>query len=165
MEFLQDHWGDLFSLLGVLVSLIGLMWAVREARGARSAAEAAHRATRETGDRIGRHLVVVDLERSIALIQRLKLLHDTARWEAALEQYQALRVMLSAIIARYPETEPDRRRRLRNDRNLITIMENSVQLRLARRTLIDDSASLSRQLNGIQANLEDMAMTIGVDHE
>ena len=165
MEFLQSHWGDLFSVFGVLVSLFGLAWAVREARGARSAAQEAQRVTRETSDRIGRHLVVVDLERAVALIQRLKLLHDTGRWEAALEQYQTLRAMLSAIIARYPETEPDRRRRLMNARNLVTMTENSVQLHLTRRTPIDDLAALNQQLNGIQADLEDMAMAIGLDHE
>ena len=52
-----------------------------------------------------------------------------------------------------------------NARNLVTMTENSVQLHLTRRTPIDDLAALNQQLNGIQADLEDMAMAIGLDHE
>ena len=99
MEYLADNWGSLASVTGVVVSLAGLAWAIIEARGARSASLAARAATNETRSDIARYLQAVDLQRAIALIQRIKLLHDTRRWDAALEQYQSLREMLSYIIA------------------------------------------------------------------
>ena len=91
MDFFLDHWGSIFSVIGVVVSAGGLSWAIFEARGAKSAAI-------ETRDSIGRHLVATDLARAIGLIQRLKFLHREGYWEAALEQYQTLRAIISDII-------------------------------------------------------------------
>ena len=165
MEFLQNHWGGLASVLGLLISLIGLAWAILEARGAKSAARAANRATLETRERIGRHLVIVDLERSVALIQRLKLLHDTGRWEGALEQYQALREMLSSIVVRYPEPEPDRRQRLILARNQVTVMEEQVRSLQIEGSSSQTQTRLNLQPNQIQSDLEDLANAIGLGDE
>ena len=158
MEFLQNHWGGLASVLGLFISLIGLGWAIREARGAKSAAL-------ETQERIGHHLVIVDLERAVALIQRLKLLHDTGRWEGALEQYQTLREMLSSIVVRYPDPDPARRQRLILARNRVTDMESQVRSQLAQGLPPETHAALDRQLNEIQSDLEDMANAIGLGGE
>ena len=98
--FVIDHLGSLASVIGVIVSAVGLGWVVIVARGARSAAQAAEKATTEARDNIGRNLQLIDLERSIALIERIKLLHSIERWESALELYPVLRTMISAIIAR-----------------------------------------------------------------
>ena len=160
MEFIQNHWGGLASVLGLLVSLIGLAWAIREARGAKSAAL-------ETRERIGRHLVIVDLERAVALIQRVKLLHDTGRWEGALEQYQPLRDMLSAILARYPDEnmDRDRRQRLTSARNVVSTVEVQVESQLSQGLTPETQENLHRLLNRIQADLEDMANSIGLGDE
>ena len=85
MDFLAANWGALLSGFGVIVSLVGLGWVIKEARGARSASTAAQLAANATRDRIEGYLQTVDLERTIALIQRVKLLHDTGRWDAAME--------------------------------------------------------------------------------
>ncbi len=165
IQFLQDSWGDLTSILGVGVSAVGLVWAIREARGARSAAQAAERATHATTDRIGRNLAVVDLERAVALIQRLKLLHRDSRWDAALEQYQALRWMLSSILSRHTDLEVDRRTRLAEARNQVSIMEQSVERRAALNVTPDNRVRFNRQLNKIQTELEEMASTLGLRSE
>lgn len=101
LEFLQDHWGDLSSLVGLLVSLFGLIWAIKVAYGAKTAAEAARSGATEAARRIERSMGRLDLSRAIDLIQRLKGLHRENRWEAALEQYQSLRKMISDISAAY----------------------------------------------------------------
>ena len=166
MEFLTDHWGDLLSAVGVVVSVSGLAWAVIEARGARAAAQAAERMAertrREAIDNIQRHLLVVDIERAVDLIQRLKLLHSIGRWEAALEQYQALRLMTSSIISRYPEQYTRPRERLSSARALIRAMEDYVESRGAQGLDSEDSSRLNQQLNVIQSDLEDIGTTTGV---
>jgi hypothetical protein len=164
-QFLQEYWGDLASVLGVVVSIVGLVWAVRVARGARSAARAAKKATQETTDRIGRTLVVVDLERAVALIQLLKLLHRVGRWDAALEQYQLLRRMLTSILSRHTDLEADRRTRLAEARNQVSIMEQSVERKTALNGALGQRGSFSRQLNKIQTELEEMASTLGLRSE
>ena len=162
MEFLVAHWGNLASVIGVIVSVGGLAWAVVEARGARSAAQSAEQAALETKDNIGRHLLAIDLERAINLIQRLKLLHSTGRWEAALEQYQALRAMLSDIIARYPNDESELSERLISARYLIQEIEGYVEAQNNRDFENEDVARLNQQLNKVQSDLEDMASRMGL---
>ena len=160
-DFLTEHYGNLFSIIGVVVSAAGLAWAVIEARRARSAARSAERATIETRDNIGRHLLAIDLERAVSLIQRLKLLHSAGLWEAALEQYQVLRAMISVIDARYPGENPERRERLFEARAIIRQMENHVGSQVHEELGADYQAVLNSQLNDIQSDLEDMSSAMG----
>ena len=148
-----------------MVSIVGLVWAVRAARGAQSAAQAAAQATRETRDRTGRDLVVVDLERAVALIQRLKLLHRDARWDAALEQYQALRWMLSAILSRYPDWESESRTQLTEARTQVSVMEGLIEQHAEDDVSVDYRTTFIQQLNETQSALEEMASTLGVRSE
>ena len=164
-EFFVEHWGNLASVIGVLVSGGGLAWAICEAKGARSSAEAAEEAAKEATDAtrnaIGRHLLIIDLERAINIIERLKLLHRNESWEAALENYQTLRAMLSAIIARYPENESEPNERLSKARAGITEMEEYVEERVRQDLEIEsDELAFNQQLNSIQSDLEDMSNTI-----
>ncbi len=149
MEFFLDHWGSISSFIGVVVSVIGLAWAIREARRARSAAQSAERATIETRNSIGHRLAATDLERAIGLIQRLKFLHREGYWEAALEQYQTLRAIISDIISRYPELEVEVREGLTRARMSLSEMENSVEGYVWQRPEDADLTSL----NGYLANI------------
>ena len=157
MEFLQNHWGDLFSALGLAVGALGLAMAAWAALNARSAKQAAV----EARDRIGRSLAATDLERSVALIQRLKLLHRNERWEEALEQYQALRAMLSSIIVRHADLEPAERARLVAARTLITYMERQVEEAHVDGKQGENLTAMNSQLSQIQSDLEDMAGAVG----
>ena len=146
--------------------MIGLGYAGFQSRKARSSAEAAETAADETRDSIGRHLLLIDLERAINLIQRLKLLHSTERWEAALEQYQALRGMLSTITARYPTDESELIERLSKARVSITMMERRVESQRRRGLGTDDvievNEQLNQQLNEVQGDLEDLSNSMGL---
>ncbi len=139
--------------------MIGLGYAGYQSSKARSSAEAAEDAADETRDSIGKHLLIIDLERAINIIERLKLLHRNESWEAALENYQTLRAMLSAITARYPEKESELGERLTTARESITEMEEHVEgrVRLGFETAV---VELNQQLNTIQSVLEEMSNTM-----
>ena len=158
MEFLSEHWGSIASVVGVIISVIGLAWAIGEARGAKSAAQ-------EARDEIGRHLLIVDLERAVALIQRLKLLHRESRWEAALEQYQTLRAMTSGVIARCNEMDAARRERLVSARAAIGVMEDYVESTGDRGLVDNDKNRLNRELNELQLDLEDITNAMGLGEQ
>ena len=160
MDFLLSHWGNLASVIGVVVSVAGLAWAVIEARRARSAAQAAEQATLETKDNIAHHLLVIDLERAIGLIQRLKSLHRDGRWEVALEQYQVLRAMISAIARQCPASETELRERLSKATVSISEMELQVEAWVVYRSQPIDIVELNQELNDIQSDLEDMSNTM-----
>ena len=157
VDFPQIHWGDLLSALGLAASVLGLTAAAWAALNARSARQAAV----EARDRIGRSLAAADLERSVALIQRLKLLHRNERWEAALEQYQALRAMLSSILVRHADLKPGERARLVEARALVTYMEQQVDEALADGERVENLTAMNSRLNRIQSDLEDMAGAVG----
>ena len=112
MEFLADNWGSLASVTGVVVSLAGIALSIILAQGAPVDSQAERVAANKTRLDIDRYWQALYLQRAIALIQRIKLLHDTGRWDAALEQYQPLRELLSYIIACCPESQAGIRARL-----------------------------------------------------
>ena len=161
MEFWSTAWGDVATVVGIIVSLGGLGWAIKEARGARSASQAAETAASETRDQIQRHLQTVDLQRAIGLIERIKTLHDNDRWEAAREHYQALRAMLSDVIVRCPESQGEVRDRLSAARTIVRDTENFVRERVGETIEDQDRARLNQSLNDIQSDLEELASVIG----
>ena len=165
MDFLSDHWGGLASVIGVVVSVIGLAWAIIEASRARSAAQSAEQIAEEVKleafENTKRHLLMVDIERAIDLIQRLKLLHIIGRWDAALEQYQALRWLVSSIIPRCPELEDELRGRLSGARLVIRDIENTVASPGRPGLNARVEARFTRRLNEIQSDLEDVATEVG----
>lgn len=159
MDFWSINWGDVATAVGVVVSLIGLGWAIKEARGARTASQAAQAAARETRKHIGQYLQATNLERAIALLQRLKLLHRLERWEAALEQYQALRMMLHEVAAHFPESEREPRRRIAFAIRTIEAMENWIESGTPQLLNAREKERLYQQLNEIQNGLESLAST------
>ena len=160
-EFLSAHWGDLGTLVGIVVSLGGLAWAIREARGARSASEAAEAAARETRAQMAHHLQAVDLQRAIGLVDRIKTLHDNSRWEASREHYQTLRAMLSDVIARSPEVQVTVRERLATARTIVRDMENFVRSHDSDVISKRERSRLNGRLNAIQSDLEELASSLG----
>ena len=157
MEALLVSAGSWASISGAAISTFGLIATIILAWGARSASRAAHRAA----NRIENHLQSVDLARAIALIQRIKLLHDIGRWEAALEQYQSLRMMLSDIIVRSPEDQTAIREKLATARAIVTTMDNSVRGSIRQADEVSDWSSLDASLNDIQSTLEELESVLG----
>ena len=149
------------SISGAAISSVGLIATIIIAWGARSASRAAQAAATATNNRIERHLQAIDLERAIGLSQRIKLLHDTGRWEAAMEQYQTLRMMLSDIIERTPENHTAMREKLATARAVVRTMEDSVResIRQGRDDLF--GTGLDQSLNDIQSTLEELSSAMG----
>ena len=91
MEYFLVNWGSLVSLVSLIITVIMAGIAKWRASQARASATAAETASIEARSAITRVLTIVDLERAIALVQRLKVLHREAKWEACLEHYPVLR--------------------------------------------------------------------------
>ena len=161
IEFVAANWGGLVSVLGVVVSSVGLGWAISEARRARNASQAAQDAARETRSYIARHLQAVDLERAIALIQRIKDLHNGDRWQSAMEQYQPLRAMLADISARCPESQTELRAKLDTARVLVTRTEDLVGERSGQAIEDTERSEINQGLNLIQSALEELSSALG----
>ena len=87
MDYLLDNWGSFIGVAGLVITILGVIisyLAFRRAGKARDAAAAAEIASKETRAAMTRYLTAVDLQRAIALLQRLKEMHRANRWETCL---------------------------------------------------------------------------------
>ena len=147
-------------MIGAILSLIGLVAAVVAAYRAKRAEAAAEEAKRETRVAMGRVLTTVELERSVALLQRIKSLNGEGRWELTLELYQPLRVMLRNIFSRYPDITPELEPQFERAIDEITFIEDrfmEAHLSEAEQPEIHQSNVI---LNSIQVYLEELAANI-----
>ena len=152
MDYLIGNWGSFVGLLEFLVSIGGLVYAFLARRAAKSAEQAA----REARQALTRSFSSVDIERAIALIGRLKDIHDRRNWDYALGIYPDLRRVLSQISESIPSDLSEYRNSVSRAVPQITTMEN-----LVRRSRDEeeggepeDIASLDETLNEVQQDLE-----------
>ncbi len=163
MDYLLDNWGSFIGAAGLVITILGVIisyLAFRRAGKAREAAAAAEVASKETRAAMTRYLTAVDLQRAIALLQRLKEMHRANRWETCLEHYQPLRVLLSEIRSRHPTLTPELQRTLETAILDVTEMENTLVAALRESVAITAAAEFDRTLNRIQSELERLSSSI-----
>jgi hypothetical protein len=156
-DFLSTNWGDIVGAVGFVVTVAGFVIAIYQATKARKAADAAEEASRETRQAITRLLAVADLQRAIALIERLKDLHRQKNWEVSLQHYQSLRAILADVVTRYPEPSPEQRAKLQEAIPQIRLIEDNVDEAHRNGAEPFDQDNFNRVLNSIQENLQEMA--------
>lgn len=158
-DFLNS-WGGLIGLIGAVLSLSGLaasVWAVYRAGKARDAAEAARQETRSA---LTRALATVDLERAIALVQRLKEAHRTRRWDTCLGYYDLLQVILTDILTWYPAPTAEIHNDFEKAIQLIQTMETQVDAAQEQATDPAEFGAFNWMLNDILGFLRDLSISI-----
>ena len=150
MDYFLDNWGSFVGVLSLVITIFGFIIAIRRATEARTA-------SREARAAVIRLLSIADLQRAIALIQRLKDLHRDSKWEASLEHYQALRVMMADIDSRLTDISAEHRFDLRSAIPLIVVIENDVDEAVRGATQPSEASSFNGVLNDIQVSLENLA--------
>jgi hypothetical protein len=150
MTYFLENWGSFVGVLSLIITIIGFFIAIRRATEARTA-------SREARAAVIKVLSTADLQRAIALIQRLKDLHRDSKWETSLEHYQPLRAMLADINSRLPLPSSEQRATLQQAITDISIMETGLTL-----ALLEDRDPLREGnsyevLNVLQAMLEQIA--------
>ena len=153
MDYLQDNWGSFVSVLGLVATVFGLGVVFRRAGEARKSAADARTAAQETQQAISNVLTIVDLERAIAMVQRLKQLHRDRKWEVSLELYQPLRVMLTNINTR----GTIERAELREAIPQIRVIEDGITRAIFDGVEPAGARNFPRVLNNIQMSLEEIA--------
>ena len=149
------------GIAGLFASIVGLTFAFLAHRAAKSAnyaatsAEKAANSARTEAERaLSRNLSSVDIERAVALINRLKELHHQGNWVAAMWLYQDLRRTLSEIRVSMPADLDQFRDAINSAVPQVTTMEDQVFRSLHEGTEPEDAPRLSAILNAIQQDLE-----------
>ena len=151
-----SDWGSWISLGSLIVSLVGLVVVFLQARRAKIASLGAERAAAQTSKRIALYLQTVSLERAIASVQRVKLLHRFGQWEASLEQYQTLRSLIIEIISRSHPESARNRSILVNDQALLRSVEREVTEQVNQHNQPILSTNFHHAVDQIQSDLEDL---------
>ena len=160
MDYLVANWGSFISLVGLLVALVGLAWAIRRAGQASAAAQAAERASIETRAALARSLNNSDLQKAIAMIERLKEAHGRREWEVALVLYYQLRTILRDIQVATPREYGSFVLGLREDISNITTIENTI--RTDRPEVVSGSIEV---LSSVQDRLGTLASVMRLNSE
>lgn len=153
MDYFLNNWGSFASVLGLLITVIMVGLAIHRAGQAQQSASAARVAAQETQKAITGVLTIVDLERAIAMVQRLKTLHRDRKWEVSLELYQPLRVMLTNINTR----STIKKEAIQSAVPQIKVIEDSVIRALFDGEEPSGERNFPRTLNNIQVGLEEIA--------
>ena len=162
---------ELASLLvgagGLAASIVGLIFAYLANQAAKSAEaaatsaeDAAQSARMEAQRALTRDLSSVDIERAIALINRLKELHRQGNWGAALSLYQDLRRTLSEIRASLTTDLDEFRHKINEAVPQVTTMEDQVSWAEYESTGLENAPELSAILNAIQQDLETLQTNV-----
>ena len=146
--------GLMAGTLGLWFAFLAYRSAKLAERAATSAEEAANSARTEAQRALSRNLSSVDIERAVALINRLKELHRQGNWGAALSLYQDLRRTLSEIRGSLPTNLDEFRDKINNAVPLVRTMEDQVSRAEFESTGLADAPELSAILNAIQQDLE-----------
>ena len=168
MNHFLENWGSIVGVLGLIVGIVGVGFSIaafHRAGKARDAAEAAEAASRETRASMTRTLTSVDLERAIALVQRLNELHRDGRWEVSIALYPMLMTMLSDISSRHPVPTPELQQQLQGAMLQITEMNNDVDAAIRDVSEPSELQTFNRILSNIQVNLLNISGSIQFSHE
>jgi len=152
VDYFVENWGNFVGLLGLLASVGGLFYACL----ARRAAKSAEKAAREARQALARTISSIDVERAVAMINRLMEVHRQGNWDHALSMYQDLRRTLSEIGTSIPQDLVEYRNSVQESIPQITAMINLVNRFRdgSDHTRPEYISSLNEILNGIQQRLE-----------
>ncbi len=91
MDWLSlSAWGDLASLVGLLVAAVGLVVVGYQAKGAKRAAE-------QTGEAVAGVLIFGSGNRATTLVQEIKLVLQKGQWQVGYHQCHTLRTLLGDL--------------------------------------------------------------------
>jgi hypothetical protein len=98
LEYLRQHYGDLASVVGLMVSLVGFVATILGVRKAKHAAEDARKAAREAVARIKSQLLSDGIEISIRSFREVDRASRKQDWEVAADQCDEARNRLSRFL-------------------------------------------------------------------
>jgi hypothetical protein len=99
LSYLQEHYGDLASVTGLLVSFVGFVVTISNVRKAKMAAEEARRASREAVLRIKHQVLVGDVLACLLHVRKVDSACGDRSWDEALASCDEARTLLSKVSA------------------------------------------------------------------
>lgn len=96
--FISAQYGNIASVLGLVISVAGFFLTLREVRRARTASEQAQEIAREALNRVSFRLFFTQLASSVRLVQELREACRQKQWARAIDRCEQLRVILAELV-------------------------------------------------------------------
>lgn len=98
-RYVIEHYGDIASVVGLLISLIGFVITLWNLRKTRRAAEEARQAAREAVQRTGAHLLTHEVGTSLQLVREIDVACRERNWTNATHRCGEARIRLAPRLA------------------------------------------------------------------
>ena len=159
----MEWWNLGVGSAGLAASIVGLIFALFALLAATSAKKAAN----EAHNAVTRSLSLMDVERAVGLISRLKEVHRRGNWEYAIGLYQDLRRTLSEIRSSIPPSWSESRNDISGAIPQVTALENLVGRSFYENENGEpgDIPRLDETLSDIQQSLESLQSHIVYERE
>jgi hypothetical protein len=95
LHYLGEHYGDIASVVGLLITLVGFVVTIINVRKAKRAAEEARRAAREAVLRIGSQLLADEIGTSLQLVREIDAACRERNWTNATYRCDEIRTRLA----------------------------------------------------------------------
>jgi hypothetical protein len=117
----NNHLGDIASIIGLLLAIIGFTITVYQIRSAKNAAKQAEEEVRKLRETLRKTDTVTDLSIAISVMEEIKRLHRAEEWDKTVEYYADIRGKLITINTDNPNLSEEQRNELIG---IITVFKN-----------------------------------------
>jgi hypothetical protein len=161
MMQLLHRYADFATWLGLLGTLVGFVITIAAVLKSKTAAEQTRGAVAAIRQKLSTQAAVIDLNRIIAEVEELRLLHRSQAWAALPTRYSSLRKQLLALNLSSPAIKHRQMAAIQGVIRQFSRIEEIVESALQSGTPPPDSASLHRtvaeqadELNGILVKVQ-----------
>ena len=95
---LKHHYGNIASVVGLVVSILGFGFTLYQVRRSRTAAETAQTMAREAIERVSSRLFFTQISDAVRLIQEVRTSCRAMDWHRAVDRCEQLRILLGGVV-------------------------------------------------------------------
>jgi ribosomal protein S13 len=165
--FLNQHWGDIASVVGVFVSVIGFCITIWGVLRSKSAAQKAKEEVLKVRESISNMDTVMEFSAAVTVMDEIKRLHRAAAWAILPDRYSALKRLLISIKANNSDLSDEHKTALQSAIQNFTDIEKRVERTLSSEAEVPSvpalNAIVSTQLDRLFEVLASIRQVQGVE--
>lgn len=94
----KHHYGNIASVVGLIVSVLGFSFTLYQVRKSRTAAERAQTMAREAIDRVSSRLFFTQITIAVRLVEEVRTFCRAKDWHRAVDRCEQLRIVLAGVV-------------------------------------------------------------------
>jgi hypothetical protein len=166
-SFLSEHWGDLASVVGVVISIVGFVITIINVAKSKRAAQRAEEAAIDVRESIFRSDTLLELSAALTMMEEIKRLHRANAWNILPDRYSSLKRHLVSIRTSNPKLPDEHQAALQGAIQHFGDMEKRVEKTLSAKASSPNIATLneivSTQVDKVNEILAAFRQEIGVE--